>query len=148
MSFDEEKADYASALHRLGVRCPAAKEDPLLQQVLANKVSIKFLIYIMFLVCSCISAWFGLHYQSYKFAPRRLEQDGDRQTLLRALQALLVRPGLTLATATICRPVVLSIVASLVDDAVSNDGGGGGQPAVCVAVALINTFAVAQHVER
>ena len=36
---EAEAADYVDALHRLRMRCPAAAEEPLLAEALAQKVS-------------------------------------------------------------------------------------------------------------
>ena len=64
-----------------------------------------------------------------------------------ALQGLLLRPSLTLAVGGAFRPILLSLMGSLVDARL----GGAFQPHAshaAVAVALISLMELAPHLER
>jgi len=147
MFLEEGKPNYSNALHRLCVRCPLANEEPLLQQVLSSEASSLYFELIIWTSKAGCTVYCVI-LQLLIISVLRRFQACDSQTLLRVLQALLVTPGLTLPTATVCRPVLLATVASLVDDALRGDGSAAGRPAACIAAALVQTLTVAQHVER
>lgn len=80
-----------------------------------------------------------------------ISQVGREQACRLALHTLLVRPELTLPTVTLCRPVIVSLVVGLVDEALRTAEGFGeacGRPASEVATALVNLVALAPHVKR
>jgi hypothetical protein len=84
-----------------------------------------------------------------------LVQRTNRTALLPALQALLLNPEYTLPTTTICRTVIVAIVASIVDDALSSVGNSINNnssflpphPPSLVATSLIKVLMVAPHTE-
>ncbi|KAG7670517.1 hypothetical protein KSW81_003079 [Nannochloris sp. 'desiccata'] len=114
MALEPTAIDFRDALRRLCLRCPAAEEEPLLQQALADERSL---------------------------------------ALLPALQTLLLNPEYTLPTATICRTVIVAIVSSIIDDALSSVGSPSSSTSSpphhpsAVAASLIKVLMVAPHIE-
>jgi len=146
MSNNRERTDFVLALRQLVRRCPAAGQVPALQNALTSQVNLQpDYAYLFGGVDNYMQR--NPHRNS---SPTQVScpQAADREALLVALKSLLVEPACTLPTLTICRPAVLTIVASLVEDSLGCDGAAGGQPAVSLAVALVLALKLAAHTER
>ena len=134
--------ECANALRVLCSRCPAAAREPAVQAALAGQVRLAHTL-------SRTERSAGPKPGITRRRLRACLQADGAGGVRRALEALLVHPDFTFAAVTLCRPILLSLVVAVVDEAAAAGAGGAhGRPAADVGAALVSTLLLAPHCTR